>query len=515
MKSDWSLRCLIDWLKGDDRMFWLEQFERYIDHTGERVDVNYPFIQVKTDSRKVSSETLFVALPGVSSNGWDYLSLVAEKGCRYAVVPTYVAKGLIASNSTDLNIIGSDDVYALLSSIVKKTIGSFPSHLIGVTGTNGKSSVSYYIAQLADAMGLSGAIIGTFGVGKLNNLESAKQTTPDVLTMLKTLAQFNQDGVDLVAFEASSHALDQDRVAGIEIDTAVFTNLTQDHLDYHGTMESYATAKRKLFRLDTLKHAVFCSKSDYCNFMAEDSKGDKSYYGERPSDDFVIRDVTYHSLGCSFLLLTKSGHYSVELPLMGEFNVDNAVAALASLWPLFDDKVALISSLTSLKGAPGRMERVTLSEGANVPVVLVDYAHTPDALSVALKALAVHSKGPITCVFGCGGDRDKGKRPEMMRAALDLADKVVLTTDNPRSEIPSEIMQDALSGVAECERQRVILDEDRRSAIEFAIATASINEIVLVAGKGHETYQEIGGVKSHFDDREEALNALKKYAQRT
>ncbi|TDO99043.1 UDP-N-acetylmuramoyl-L-alanyl-D-glutamate--2,6-diaminopimelate ligase [Marinomonas balearica] len=493
-------------------MFQLSEFERFLSLDGRFEDLNYPLTNVETDSRKVSSETLFVALPGVESNGWDYLDAVEKQGCKYAIVPSNVGKEIFQNRNGSLNVIASDNVYAFLKALVEQSIGKAPRHLIAVTGTNGKSSICFYVAQLADAIGLTSAIIGTFGVGKLNSLREAKQTTPDLLTLQKTLARFEKECVDLVAFEVSSHALDQNRVNGVAINTAIFSNLSQDHLDYHGSMENYAEAKRKLFRLPSVARAIFCSQSDYYNFMSEKANGERLYYGERSEDDFAISNVVYHAAGCTFTLSVAEAHYEVELPLMGEFNVENAVGALASVWPLTENKLALISALNELKGAPGRMEKVLLESTAKTPVVLVDYAHTPDALSVALKALSVHSNAPVTCVFGCGGDRDKGKRSQMMQAAFENADKIILTTDNPRTESPDDIIQDALKGISEIERQKVIVDKDRRNAIEHAILSASSNEIVLIAGKGHETYQDVNGVKYHFDDKEEALSALKKYA---
>jgi UDP-N-acetylmuramoyl-L-alanyl-D-glutamate--2,6-diaminopimelate ligase len=380
--------------------------------------------------------------------------------------------------------------------------------MVAVTGTNGKSSICFYIAQLAKYIGFSSGLVGTFGVGPLDCLSEAKQTTPDLLSLHLTLMKMAETGVDFVAFEASSHALDQGRIDGVPFQTAVFSNLSRDHLDYHGDMNSYALAKQRLFAFESLSHSIFCLDDSYAGFMAEGAMGsDSHFYSEQDSRaDFYVKDLTLESTGCRFILCHPDGEAPVFLPLLGRFNVQNALAALASLWYEVDDKATLISGLSTLSGAPGRMDKVQLP---NAPLVVVDFAHTSDALEVALQGLKEHTNGRLICVFGCGGDRDRGKRPLMMEAAMQNADYVWLTSDNPRTESIEQIFSDVLAHTGD--GKAFSFEPDRREAIRQAVLSAGANDVVLIAGKGHETYQDIQGVKHHFNDKEEALRALEAY----
>ncbi len=461
---------------------------------------------LETDSRLVGPETVFIALPGVSSNGWDYLEQVAEKGCTVAIIP----KGL-GITSDSMVLLEVEAIEQVLAQLTRHVYGPVPQHIVAVTGTNGKSSICYYIAQLAQALGLKSAMIGTFGIGVLGDLQEAKQTTPDLLTLHKLLSSFAKQGVDLVAFEASSHALDQQRLAGVPVSTAVFSNLTRDHLDYHGSMENYACAKRRLFEFESVEHAIVCADSDYADFMVATTAAPVWRYSaeveKRDAVQFCVLDKVFEQTGVRLNIGVLNKEYSVFLPLLGDFNVQNALAALASVLSVVDVPEKAIPMLSNLQGAPGRMEPCKLE---SAPLVLVDYAHTSDALDVALQAIHAHAAGRVICVFGCGGDRDKGKRPMMLSVAQQQADFVWLTSDNPRTESPQAIIDDALVALDDALAE-VRVEVDRHQAIAQAIAMARPEDIVLIAGKGHETYQEIQGVRHHFDDREEAQAALKAY----
>lgn len=461
------------------------------------------YTHLETDSRKIDPHGVFFALPGVASDGWLYLDKVADLGGQIAVVPEH-----LALTHDRLQLIHVADPAALLVACLYAFFGLPPASLVAVTGTNGKSSICYYLAQMAESLSHSSGLIGTFGIGPIGALEEANQTTPDLLSLHELLIDMASKSIDFVAFEASSHALDQGRLYGVPFQTAVFSNLSRDHLDYHGTMDAYAAAKRRLFSFPSVTRGVICSDDSYADFMAQGLSSDceRYYYSEsNPQADFYVTDLRLVPNGCQFTLCHPGGESAVFLPLLGRFNIQNALAALASLWVADADNGLLISALSSLRGAPGRMERVVAEKG---PAVVVDYAHTPEALKVALQALKEHSQGRLVCVFGCGGDRDKGKRPLMLQAALAHADSVWLTSDNPRTEAPEQIINDALAGVVVSE---VNVEVDRACAISKAIMTASSGDIILIAGKGHETYQDVNGVKHHFDDKEEAAKVLNGY----
>ncbi|MCV2403088.1 UDP-N-acetylmuramoyl-L-alanyl-D-glutamate--2,6-diaminopimelate ligase [Marinomonas sp. C2222] len=473
-------------------------------YSPEESSLSALYTHIETDSRKADENSIFFALPGVATNGWDYLDQVALSGCKTAVVP----KELNLQHDA-LELVGVDHPTELMIQCAQLFYGDMPKQMVAVTGTNGKSSICYYLAQLAQAIGLKGGLVGTFGIGPLNALSEAEQTTPDLLSLHRTLRGMAATGIELVAFEASSHALDQGRMEGVPFQTAVFSNLSRDHLDYHGDMASYALAKSRLFSFPGVQHSIICADDAYADFMAKAaSQNHCHYYSEQNSGaDFFVKNLQQHANGFQFVLCCPDGEYSVSLPLLGHFNVQNALAALAALWNQTEDKAHLIKGLSCLKGAPGRMDKV---EVPNAPLVVVDFAHTSDALQVALQALKEHVNGRLICVFGCGGDRDRGKRPLMMDAALKNADFVWLTSDNPRTESVEQILSDCLAAVGEGQGHFSV-EGSRKEAIQKAILAASSDDVILLAGKGHETYQDIDGVKHHFDDKEEAMKALKNY----
>lgn len=460
-----------------------------------------------TDCEKVTSDTVFFAFPGPYGNGWDYLQRVKGNGGQWAVVPQSVS----IENDYGLSLIQCEDPVLLLARLLREYY-QYPSHSIAVTGTNGKSSTSYYCAQLSEKVGLKAGIIGTFGLGPLNNLQHSNKTTPDMLLLNGLMHQMKKQGVDLVALEASSHGLTQKRMVGLPLSVAIFTNLTREHLDYHHTMENYAEAKRTLFTYPDLKRCVMNMDDPFSERMMEGVNTPCYRYSLRHVDaDFCATNLKYKSRGIEATLKTPAGKYIVDIPLLGEFNIYNALAALAAMWDFSANKVALIMALSALKGAPGRMQCITRS---GKPLVVIDYSHTPDALSAALKALKHHTDGKIIALYGCGGDRDRGKRPLMTDVVLQGADIAVLTSDNPRFENPMNIMNEACEKICREELQqrgRWFQEEDRQRAISRAISLAGSRDTVLIAGKGHETYQEVAGVQHYFDDVAEAEKALADY----
>lgn len=468
---------------------------------------NTPYVPV-TDKNQVTQESIFFALRGPDGAGWEQLEDVKRRGGHWAVVPDNINPIKCAG----LNLIRVPDPIRLLGLLAQKHY-HYPEQLIAVTGTNGKSSTSYYCAQLSQQVGLSAGIIGTFGVGPLHSLTPSPRTTPDLLFLHQSLNDMHQTGVRTVAFEASSEGLDQRRLEGVPIKVAIFTNLTRDHLDYHDTFDAYHSAKKKLFTHPDLQLAVVNMDDPYTESMIQ-GKNYKCYRYSitQPKADFFANILSYEADYQIVDLHTPLGNQLINLPLLGDFNTSNALAALAALWDSTKDKPALIDALTSLKGAPGRMQLIK-REGQ--PLVVIDYAHTPDALEVSLRALRQHTSGRTLCVFGCGGDRDKGKRPLMTKSSLMGADITILTSDNPRFEDPLTIMQDACEQIALealSATGRFQQHIDRKEAIKAAITQANSEDTVLIAGKGHETYQEVCGIKHHFDDVEEAQRVLKSRA---
>ncbi|WP_084616453.1 UDP-N-acetylmuramoyl-L-alanyl-D-glutamate--2,6-diaminopimelate ligase [Marinomonas sp. S3726] len=464
------------------------------------------FENVTTDSRDVTERDVFFALPGVSSNGWDYLEGVAAQGHRLVVLP----EGVKCDESLNLSYVYVEDARLSLIQFISQFAGSYPDSICAVTGTNGKSSISYYNAQIANFLGSKSVIVGTFGLGTLDNLKESKQTTPDLLSMHTLAIGFANEKVKHLTFEASSHALDQGRILGLPIDTAIYSNLSRDHLDYHGSMSAYAQAKAKLFAFPSLQRAVICIDDDYSELMLQSAVCPVYTYSlKHKNADFYCENLTYLASGVKFDLHVMGEIFTINLPLLGEFNAANAVASLAANWDRYTDKSSLLHALGSLLGAPGRMQMIRVANG---PLVVVDYAHTPDALEVALQALRLHNRGRLTCIYGCGGDRDRGKRPLMTAASLNNADISCLTSDNPRTESVQQIIQDALADQTDKDdliaEGKLRVEPDRRRAILSVIENADANDVILIAGKGHEDYQEIMGVKHHFDDAEIALEGL-------
>ena len=390
--------------------------------------------------------------------------------------------------------------------------------VVAVTGTNGKTTISQLVAQLTQLTGMSSAVMGTAGNGRLGALVQASHTTGDALAVQQFLYQMGLEKAQLLALEASSHGLDQQRLQGMPVSVAIYTNLSRDHLDYHADMAEYAAAKAKLFdkaHFPELTHAIINIDDEHAQIMLDTAHASGltvwSYsLDPAKSATFVAADIKPSLQGVEIALRTDFGPKKTNIiklvsPLLGRFNVANLLAAIAAAVALGISLERIADVIPQLQGAVGRMQRVPSANGC----FIVDYAHTPDALSQVLASLKTHCKGQLWAVFGCGGDRDAGKRPLMAQAGLAGADKVVLTADNPRTEDPNLILQDMQTGMTSEQYQRTHIEPARQTAIEYAVKQAAPADIVVIAGKGHETYQEINHVRYDFDDSVILQHALK------
>ena len=400
--------------------------------------------------------------------------------------------------------------------------------VVAVTGTNGKTTISQLVAQLTQLTGMSSAVMGTAGNGRLGALVQASHTTGDALAVQQFLYQMGIENAELLALEASSHGLDQQRLQGMPLSVAIYTNLSRDHLDYHTDMAEYAAAKAKLFDkayFPELTHAIINIDDEHAQIMLDTAHASQLTvwtYSLDPakSATFVAAEIKPSLQGVEIELRADFGNsdfdnadfknketnnINIVSPLLGRFNVANLLAAIAAAVALGISLERIATVIPQLQGAVGRMQRVPSNDGC----FIVDYAHTPDALSQVLASLKTHCKGQLWAVFGCGGDRDAGKRPLMAQAGLAGADKVILTADNPRTEDPNVILQDMQAGMTNEQYQRAHIEPARQAAIEYAVNQAAPDDIVVIAGKGHETYQEINHIRYDFDDSVILQNALK------
>jgi UDP-N-acetylmuramoyl-L-alanyl-D-glutamate--2,6-diaminopimelate ligase len=467
-----------------------------------------PLADLTTDSRQVKHGSVFLAYPGSSRDGRGFIADAIAKG---AAAVLWESRGFAWNGRWEVPNLGVEDLRAQASVIAGHVHGE-PSErmwMVGVTGTNGKTSVSQWVGQAFEAMGRRAAVIGTLGNGLVGERVEAKNTTPDPVILQRELADYLRRGAKVVSMEVSSHGLDQGRVAGIKYDVAVFTNLTRDHLDYHGTMEAYAEAKYRLFNARGLTRAVINVDDGWGRRFAEKLRGspvDVISYGLEGGRLRASR-VSQSEAGLRFLVTGDWGSGEVSVPVLGRFNVSNLLAVIGVLVGSGVEFASAIAAVARLEPVPGRLERMG---GGHLPLVIIDYAHTPDALEKALAAVrpVVAAGHRLLCVFGCGGERDAGKRPLMGEAASRLADRIVVTSDNPRGEDPKAIIAQIMAAVAP-ERAEAIAD--RQVAIFSAIHQAKAGDVVLVAGKGHETYQEIAGIRHPFRDAEAAGAALEAY----
>jgi UDP-N-acetylmuramyl-tripeptide synthetase len=463
-----------------------------------------PLADLTTDSRHVKVGSVFLAYPGSRLDGRDH---IGEAVARGAAAVIFERRGFRWDARWDVPHLAVEGLRERASEIAGRVHGD-PSRalwMVGVTGTNGKTSVSQWVAQALDALGRRAAVIGTLGNGLVGERAEARNTTPDAVVLQRELADYLRRGARAVAMEVSSHGLDQGRTAGVKFDVAVFTNLTRDHLDYHGTMQAYAEAKFRLFASRGLRHAVINEDDECGRAFAARLRGTSVAVTGYGLTRGALRagPVSQDGAGLRFRVTSPWGEGEVAAPVLGEFNAANLLAVIGALVAGGVELPRALAAVSALRPVPGRLERVRADRG---PLVVVDYAHTPDAIEKALAALrpAVAAGGRLLCVFGCGGERDPGKRPLMGEAAARLADHVIVTSDNPRGEDPQAIVDQVLAGAGPG-AEAVI---DRQVAIFTAVNQARAGDVVLVAGKGHETTQEIAGVRHPFSDREIALAAL-------
>jgi UDP-N-acetylmuramoyl-L-alanyl-D-glutamate--2,6-diaminopimelate ligase len=463
------------------------------------------------DSRQVKPGNVFVALEGHTEHGLAFAEAALNKGAVAILCDRQFdqyCQQILSSLMTRVICIPINNLKENLGSIVSD-FHDQPSKdlfMVGVTGTDGKTSVSHFIAQTLDERNNRSALIGTIGNGIVGELEETVFTTPQVIQVHSLLADMKNKGATQVAMEVSSHGLDQGRVDAVEFDVAVLTNMGRDHLDYHGDIESYQQAKRQLFECSSLKAAVLNLDDDFGLQLAAELNNKLTLWGYTLSDEnpdiknsaqniIQASSVKVHASGISMHVKTPLGEADLELSLLGQFNVDNALATLAVLLIKGVDFFDAISRLKKLQTVAGRMQAIRVE---NKPLVVIDFAHTPQALGAALKSLRQHCQQKLICVFGCGGDRDKGKRPLMAQAAGAYADKIIVTDDNPRTENAENIIKDIQTGFKNTSNVQII--NDREKAICFAVENAKEGDIVLVAGKGHEDYQIIGNEKQPFSD---------------
>jgi UDP-N-acetylmuramoyl-L-alanyl-D-glutamate--2,6-diaminopimelate ligase len=465
-----------------------------------------PFQGFCLDSRKIAVGQIFIALSSYSQ---------PEKTRQFAQ-NALNAGALAIISETSLGLTNEwvcPEVRYLMGEWQKQYLLAVdpvqPLRGIAVTGTNGKTTISRLIAELVSSQAAGCAVMGTTGNGILPNLTPSTHTTLDALQLQQALHDYAQQGASFVALEASSHGLEQGRLNGCDLEIAVYSNLSRDHLDYHGTLEAYAEAKALLFKFTTLKVVVINLDDAHANVMLTAAKENPSqpkvltYSLTQTTADYHIADLQYRLSGASFTLISPTGSYAVQSPLLGHFNVENLLASLIAAEYAGFSLVDLVQFVPQLQGAPGRMQVIQDADR----LFVVDYAHTPDALIQVLTTLKRHVTGQLWAVFGCGGDRDRGKRPLMTQAALDHANPVVLTSDNPRTENPEQIFADMKQGIHFSEHN-VHEIHDRREAIKFVVAQAQAGDIVVIAGKGHENYQEVDGVRHWFDDVVEVQSAI-------
>jgi UDP-N-acetylmuramoyl-L-alanyl-D-glutamate--2,6-diaminopimelate ligase len=471
------------------------------------------------DSRAVRTGDAFVALAGVQHHGIEFAPVATAQGAAVVLAERVPGRAQSLPRSSGMApagrmgddqhaVVWIDNLRAHLGAIAVRFYGdpSAAMEVVGVTGTSGKTSVVQLLAQAFTHLGQRAATIGTLGAGLHGALHAGERTTPDVLRVHGLLAEFRDAGATCVAMEVSSHALDQQRADGVHFDVAVFTNLTRDHLDYHHTMEAYGAAKAKLFAWPGLRAAVINVDDVFGRELAAGvAKGVcvlRCAIGGADAE-LRARAVRTHSDGIDFELATPWGSTNVHSQLFGRFNVANLLAVAGVLGALDVPFTQIKAALKILQPVAGRMNRLG---GGALPLVVVDYSHKPDALEQVLMTLRDHCDGSLICVFGCGGERDAGKRPLMGAIAERLADGVIVTDDNPRGEDGDAIVAQIVAGLRE--PGRVIVERDRAAAIGMAIERARAGDVVLIAGKGHETYQESAGVKHPFDDFKVASAAL-------
>lgn len=466
---------------------------------------------ITLDSRKVNPNDLFLAIKGSDANGSRYITDAISKGASAVLVDQLATDVILDQPIPIFLVVHLQQSIGLLAA----RFYDYPAQklrVIGVTGTNGKTSCTNFIAQILHSLHTACGVIGTLGNGCYPHLQASSLTTPDAITLQALLRDFVNQKATTVAMEVSSHSIDQGRINATDFEIGIFTNLTQDHLDYHGTMENYAAVKRRFLAATYTKQVIVNADDAYGRQWIADIEPHKSVFAYSTSKSSLklnvpmvyCENISLSMQGINATVHSPWGTGEVLLPLIGHFNLSNGLAVLTALCAYGIPFSDVLLGLSRLQGVPGRMQTFG---GSKQPLVVVDYSHTPDSLKNALTALRSHTRGKLICVFGCGGNRDKSKRPIMAAIAEQFADEVIITNDNPRHEIPNEIAADILKGFADPERVKVELD--RSKAILNSIQWATEMDCILIAGKGAETYQQIGDEKIPFDDTEQVKNYLK------
>ena len=469
---------------------------------------------VTSSSREARRGTAFLAYRGATRDGRDFIVDAITRGVSAVI---YDPENFIWNGDWKIPCMAVPNLKTHASQIAGQIYGR-PSDALwmtGVTGTNGKTSVAQWIAQGLERAGKKSAVLGTIGNGMVGHLVSSETTTPDAVALQRYLRDYVRQGAVACTMEVSSHGLDQGRVADIKYDVAVYTNLTRDHLDYHGTMDAYGEAKAKLFAMRGLKHAIINADDAFGQHLIQrlSAGGSSSLNLIRTSTrqnghqaELVAEQLSVSAAGLAFEIGGKFGRASVESDILGAFNVSNLLLVIAALLVSGVSLEEAAAIACKLPPVPGRMQTVRSSDRSK-PLVVVDYAHTPDALEKALSTLAaiVPENGRLISVFGCGGDRDRGKRPQMGGISARYADLSIVTSDNPRSENPHSIIADIEAGMKGAPFKSI---SDRHQAIYEALNEAKTGDIVVIAGKGHEDYQIVGATRQHFSDVEVAQEAL-------
>ncbi len=461
----------------------------------ENFVADFPVHNVTSDSRKVLPHTVFTAIKGSQSDGHNYIEAATKAGAGAIIVSDEAAM------TTDFNCLLVKDSYAV-HALMSEHFFDYPAskmNMAGITGTNGKTTIAFLLHHIISKCGHKCGLLSTIKYDTGKDISSASRTTPEANEMQRMFAEMVDNGCQYAVMEVSSHGLDQQRIADTKFMASVFTNLTGDHLDYHGDMENYYQAKKLLFTQYTSGTAVINTDDPYGHRLAEELKNTVKVltFGHNDSANVHITDISLSSSGVEFELTCNKEFYRVNSPLPGVHNISNLTAALSAADVLGIPFKNAIESIEASFRVPGRLEHYPSSNGFDV---YVDYAHTDDALTNVLSALKPLCSGFLTVVFGCGGERDRTKRARMGAAAALLADKLIITSDNPRSEDPGKIIEEIVAGIPDLNDYQT--EPDRKTAINLALSEAGPGDIVLIAGKGHENYQEINGQFLHFDDAE-------------
>jgi UDP-N-acetylmuramoyl-L-alanyl-D-glutamate--2,6-diaminopimelate ligase len=480
---------------------------------------NIIITDIADDSRQVLPGSLFIARVGTDVHGERFISAAIKNGAvailrqstEVVNTPNKISIKWITTainkSIPEISIVFSNESLSNLGITFYKN-PSRKIQITGITGTNGKTSCAYILANLINIEQKCG-FIGTIGKGDIGSLVENTNTTQGVIENQKTIAEMYGNGIKQIVMEVSSHALTQHRIEGVDVNCAVFTNLTHDHLDYHQSFEKYGAAKLELFRLNTLDTAVINiddAFSEQILKVISSSVKVLTYGIDNKNADIVAEIIEYNINSTLVNIKTKKENITVSVPLLGKFNISNLLAVCGVLLSQGQLLVEIAKIILDIQSVKGRMQCV----GGNneLPLVVIDYAHTPDALESVLTTLRLHCSGMLWCVFGCGGDRDKLKRTAMGKIAFELADKIIITNDNPRTEEPTVIANEIISGIKDKKFTKIVLD--RKDAIQSAIQQAGKSDVILIAGKGHEDYQIIDNIKYHFDDVKISLDSLNK-----